>query len=487
MRALLRDQPQPSTITINQRLKRFIKLLTLVLLGSSPVQDALPQERPSPRLTTHATASPLSEDAITTDWPRFNGPTDNAKSSETKLLNKWPKDGPKLLWEIRKGEGYASPAIKGGTLILFHRMNGKEMIEAVDAEKGSPIWKFEYPVEYRDRFGYSNGPRASPVIKGDLVYAHGVTSWLTCMELKTGRKVWQRNLAKEFEIPQYFFGKGSTPLVLDDKLIVNVGGSKNRCVVAFDRLTGATKWITTDPWGASYSSPAKAVINGKDVCLVFTGGESRPPEGGLLVIDPKNGKKLARFPWRASDYESANAVPPIPAGENRVFLSECYEKGGVMLKFDKEFKPSVLWTDKTINIHWMTPIQDGETIYGVAGRHQQGADVFCINAQTGKPYWRDRVNWTEEIDGRILDLEFFRGAFLKVEDFFICLSEIGSLLIVKMDKKGWEIISKNQLFFAPGTWTLPALSKGLLYVMQNETDRRTGHQPRILCYDFRQR
>jgi outer membrane protein assembly factor BamB len=483
----LHYQFPPSTITIDKLLKRFIPTLSLILLGSSLIQDALPQEKPTPRLTTLAKASPLSEDAITSDWPRFNGPDDNAKSSETKLLKKWPKDGPKLLWEIRKGEGYASPAIKDGILILFHRMDEKEMIEAIDAEKGTPIWQFEYPVEYRDRFGYSNGPRASPVIKGDLIYAHGVTAWLTCLELKTGRKIWQRNLAKEFEIPQYFFGKGSTPLVLDDKLIVNVGGSMNRCVVAFDRLTGSTKWITKDTWGASYSSPTKAVLNDKEVCLVFTGGESRPPEGGLLVIDPKDGKKLARFPWRASGYESANAVPPIPVGENRVFLSECYEKGGVMLEFDKEFKPSVLWTDETINVHWMTPILSGKTIYGVAGRHQQGADIFCINAQNGKPYWRDRVNWTGTIGERSLRLELFRCSLLKLEDHFLCLSEIGSLLRMKLDEKGWKIEEKAQLFFAPGTWTLPALSRGLLYVMQNETDRHTGHQPRLLCYDFRQR
>ena len=118
-------------------------------------------------------------------------------------------------------------------------------------------------------------------------------------------------------------------------------------------------------------------------------------------------------------------------------------------------------------------------------RHQQGAEAFCINPVNGKAYWRDRIRWSEKIDGRILDLEFFRGAFLKVEDFFICLSEIGSLLTVKMDKNGWKIISKNQLNFAHGTWTKPALSKGLLYDMQNETDRRTGQGPRILCYDLR--
>ena len=461
--------------------------LCAISLGLPHLTSAAEEKRAFPGLTFHAKANPLAKEAVTADWPRFNGPNDNAKSTETAIIGKWPDSGPRLLWERDKGEGYASPAIKDGLLTIFHRKDGHETIDCIDATNGTPVWKFQYPVEYRDRYGYSNGPRASPVIAGNHVYAHGVTAWLTCLEIKTGKKTWQRNLGDEFEIPQYFFGKGSTPIVIKDTLIVNVGGSKERCVVGFDRFTGKTKWITKDSWGASYSSPSRAVIHGKEVCLVFTGGESRPPEGGLLVIDPKDGSKLARFPWRSSKFESANAVPPLPIGDNRVFLSECYEKGGVVVEFDQDFAPSIVWSDETLNVHWMTPVLAGGALYGVAGRHQQGADVFCINPDNGKAYWRDRINWTEEMDGRILDLEFFRGAFLKVEDFFICLSEIGSLLIVKMDKKGWKTISKNQLFFAPGTWTLPALSKGLLYVMQNETDRRTGQGPRLLCYDLRKR
>ena len=464
-----------------------LSVLCAILLASTDLISQVEESGKSPDLIFHAEANPLSKNAVTGDWPRFNGPNDNAKSAETEIISKWPDSGPRLLWEREKGEGYASPAIKENLLALFHRKDGFEIIDCMDATSGKPIWNFRYPVEYRDRYGYSNGPRASPIFAGNHIYAHGVTAWLTCLEAKSGKRIWQRNLVEEFEIPQYFFGKGSTPIIIKDTLIVNVGGSQDRCVVGFDRLTGKTKWITKDSWGASYSSPSKAIIHGKEVCLVFTGGESRPPVGGLLVIDPKDGSKLARFPWRSSKYESANAVPPLPIGNNRVFLSECYEKGGVVVEFDKRFTPSIVWSNQTLNIHWMTPILSGGALFGVAGRHQQGADVFCVNPEDGKAFWRDRINWTQEMGGRSLRLELFRGAFLKVEDFFVCLSEIGSLLIVKMDKKGWKLISKHQLFFAPGTWTLPALSKGLLYVMQNENDRRAGQGPRLLCYDLRKR
>ena len=255
--------------------------------------------------------------------------------------------------------------------------------------------------------------RASPVIENNLVYSLGVTSWLTCLNLKTGKLIWNRDLKSEFKIPDYFFGKGANPIVYKNKLIVNVGGSNNRCVVAFNTYNGRTEWICDDPWGASYSSPTLTSINGKTVCLVLTGGESRPPTGGLLVIDPENGKKLSRFSWRSSQYESANAVPPIPCGENQVFLSECYEKGGVLLEFDKHFKPMIVWENSEINIHWMTPIIDEGVMFGIAGRHQQGAETFALNLKNGKSYWKERIMWDHSFNNKMVRLGLFRGSILK--------------------------------------------------------------------------
>jgi outer membrane protein assembly factor BamB len=234
------------------------------------------------RLITHAKAAPLQKGSETFDWPRFNGPFDNASSLETNLVKNWGKNGPKLLWERNKGEGYSSPGVSQGILVLFHRQNGMEIIEGLDSATGESKWSYEYPVEYQDRYGYSNGPRASPVIDGDFIYAHGVTSWLTCLDLKTGELIWRRDIGGDFDVPKYFFGKGSNPIIFEKYIIVNVGGSENRCVVAFNKSSGRTEWITKDAWGASYSSPTLSSIHGRTVCLVFTGGESRPPTGGLL-------------------------------------------------------------------------------------------------------------------------------------------------------------------------------------------------------------
>jgi outer membrane protein assembly factor BamB len=437
------------------------------------------------RLITHGKARELKESFKSFDWSRFNGPLDNATTYEGPLSLNFDDNSLKKIWESSKGEGYASPAVTKDRLILFHLDAGQEIIEALNPETGHPIWSYSYPANYRDRYGYSNGPRASPVIWKNRVFAHGVTAWLTCLDLITGDLIWKRDLKKEFKIPDYFFGKGSNPIVVHDTLLLNTGGEKGESVVGFDLGTGETKWITRDKWGASYSSPFRTFMHGREVCLFLTGGESRPPTGGLLVVDPTNGKKLSRFSWRSSNYESANASPPIPISNNQVFISECYEKGAALISFDSEFKTKVIWENPALNIHWMTPVLVGKYIYGVSGRHQRGAEVFCVEAQTGKVQWKEKVSWVQTVMGKTLDLELFRGSLLKTKDHFIGLSELGSLVVMDLSPEGWKIHGTKQLFFAPGTWTLPAISHGLLFIMQNETDRMSGKKPRIICYDLR--
>lgn len=194
-----------------------------------------------------------------------------------------------------------------------------------------------YLASDEDRYGYSPGPRSSAVIAGGRVYAAGVTAMLHCLDLATGKLVWRGDLAAEYRIPQYFFGYGPTPFVWRDRMIVTIGGrapggSAGTGVAAFDGVTGRTLWETTDAWGASYASPIVARLRGRDVVLAMMGGESRPSVGGLLTPDPQDGKIIDRFAWRARAYESATAQTPLMLDEQRVFISECYDKGGTLLR-----------------------------------------------------------------------------------------------------------------------------------------------------------
>ena len=460
----------------------MIKLLSVSLLCVSFLSA---QEKDRWLKITVPTA--LSQEAKTYDWPRFNGLGDDAKSLESHLSSSWAEKGPTLLWSLKKGEGYTSPAIVDGLLVIFHRVNGKEVVECRNSETGAFLWEYSYPVEYRDRYGYSAGPRASPVVSHGRVFVHGVTAWLSCLDLNTGELIWKRDLTRDYEVPQYFFGKGSNPIVFGDLVILNLGGGNDECIAAFDCKTGKTKWILYDKWGASYSSPTLAKIYGRTVCLALTGGESKPASGGLLIFDPESGERLIRFPWRSPKYESASACPPLLLGQKFIFLSECYDKGSVVIEIKPDFSYEVVWESRDLGIHWMTPIESEGYLYGVSGRHQQGAELFCVNWETGEVMWKEAVVWEENLLGRDLNLQLFRASLLMVRDEFLVLSEFGSLLRMNLSPENWKIKQKVQLFFAPETWTLPALSRGLLYIMQNDKDRMSGASSRLLCYDLRLR
>lgn len=440
------------------------------------------------RLTFSAAAKPLPEDAKTENWPRFLGPNDDAISGETRLLQKFPEGGPKVVWEITKGSGYTSPVIVDGRLVMFDRIEDEEVIECLDPETGQRFWSFAYPVIYRDRYGFNDGPRASAVIDSGKVYTLGVTSMLTCLDLKTGTKLWQRDLQSEFPVAEYFFGHGACPVIFDGRVMINLGtdDESQLCVVAFDQHSGELLWGTRHEWNASYASPVVKTLQGEPRLLVFAGGDSRPPFGGLLCIDPKTGKLLDAFPWRSDKYESVNGSTPIAVGEDRVFVSATYGRGGVMLELTEELKWKELWRDEVFGMHWMTPVAKDGHLYGYLGRNEPDAALGCWEIATGAEKWQEIPEWTIPMtDSREYRLQYFRGSLLEADGRTWALGELGTLGMFALSPEGLEILDQAQLFLARATWSLPVLHRGLLYVSQHEPDFLTQAPPRLICYDLR--
>jgi len=481
---------------------RFLRPLVLmvpVCLGQAAEPPADAGGDAWPALTFHAAPRRLPPGAVTTDWPRLLGAQDAPLSAETKLRHDFPAAGPPKVFEIVKGTGYASPALAGGRLVLFHRLADRETIDCLHPQTGRRFWTHDYAVAYRDRYGYSDGPRASPVIADGRVFTFGVSSVLTCLDLASGRVLWRRDCAKEDGVPQYFFGSGATPLVHDGVLVCDLGGRGGKDAAGFDAATGAVKWFAKTGWSQSYSSPIPAVLHGQKRVLIFQGGEgdeTLDSQGGLVSLNPADGAVLGKFFWRASRYTSVNAASPVLCGADRILVTHAYidsgseTNGAAMVQARPDGSLKLLWKNEKLACHWMTPVFHEEHLYAFSGEKDRSAELVCHSAATGESVWRTRleheITLPPEQGGRPFPVGFQRGSLLRVDGSFLALGEWGTLSWLTLSPKGAEKGATAQLFTAPGgAWTLPALSQGLLYVCQNEDDKLTGAGPRLLCYDLR--
>jgi outer membrane protein assembly factor BamB len=413
------------------------------------------------------------------DWPAFLGPRGDSTSIEKGILTHWKEKPPRIVWQRPLGVGYGMPTVSRGRLFQFCRYGGQARLTCHKSETGEELWRFDYPTRYEDLYGYNNGPRCSPVVDGGLVYLFGAEGMLHCMRVEDGKPVWKVDTARQFEVIQNFFGVGSTPVIYENLLIVQIGGSPPESreappgqlnlvqpngtgVVAFDKRTGEVKYKLADEL-ASYSGPTLAKINGRDWCFVFA-------RGGLLGFDPATGKQEFHYPWRADILESVNASNPVVV-DDLVFISECYGPGSSLLKV-RPGGYDVVWADserkrqKAMQTHWNTAIHRDGYLYGSSGRHTNNAELRCIELKTGE------VKWSEP--------ELSRSSLLYVDDHLICLTEYGDLLLLRTNPEKFDLVGQLELVdqtagpLPPGTqprkllnhpaWAAPILSHGLLYV-----------------------
>jgi outer membrane protein assembly factor BamB len=346
------------------------------------------------------------------------------------------------LWERAVGSGYAGPAVANGRLILFHRIDSDEIVECIDSKTGEPQWKYSVPTGYVDSFGFDDGPRGVPAIAGDQVFTLGAEGRLTCLDMATGRKIWDRAIAADYTLRQSYFGVGVSPLVEGDGVFINVG-AKDAGIVAFDRKTGKEMWKAgTDD--ASYSTPTVAEIDGKRR-LVFLTRE------GLMVIDPATGEVVHQRHFRSRAQASVNAATPLVA-DGQVFLSACYSTGALLLNIDGW--KDVWKNDESMSNHYTTCVKIGDYLYGSHGRQEEGAALRCAEWKTGK------VMWTKE--------GFGCAWLIAADGLILAVQESGKITLLEANPKEYTAKSQFVAFPTPeqrGKYlrSAPALADGILY------------------------
>lgn len=442
------------------------------------------------------------------DWPIFLGPNQTGHSEETGLKVDWSEEPPPVLWSKEIGTGYSAPSVRGNRLVIHHRPRDREIIECCRADTGETLWKTSYPTRYSDPYGYNNGPRCSPILTDKLCYTYGAEGKLVCTELATGKLVWIRDVQKDFQLPDWFFGIGCTPILEGNLLITLVGGQPNSGVVAFDAQTGKTVWeaVGKETWDnaktgwendpiyewegdemvVSYSSPIAATIHGQRhvLCLV---------RQGLVSLDPKTGKENFHYWFRSRTHDSVNAARPVVVGDE-ILLSAAYRVGSALIKVSPDGKSvEEVWKDsENLMAHWSTPIYQDGYVYGFSGRHENQGELRCIDWKTGKVLWQTNglivdpsTLKQDPTSGQILDKAtnkpipwpvFGRGSKIIFDGHFLILGERGTLALARISSEKYEEIGRTGYDeIGVPAWAAPVLSRKRVYLRDENA---------LICLDF---
>lgn len=371
--------------------------------------------------------------AYSADWPQFFGPNRNGMSPETGLNKDWAGKPPKTLWKMdMHDDGFAGPAIKAGILYIIDRDGDKDVVKAMDLSSGAVKWTHTYDDPGRANYGYA---RCSPTVSGDRVYTLSRTGMLFCLDIATGKPVWQKQVVETYggSLPRW--QHSLSPFIEGNTLYVCPGGSENP--IALDKATGAEKFKGNVAEAVSYATPVLGTVGGKTQMLLFMAKN-------LYGVDPGSGKSLWSIEWPTS-YD-VHAALPLPMGDDRVFIASGYGTGCAMVKVTGD-KAEFLWKNKNAVSHFSSPILYKNHIWANSDKDY----LVCIDPANGNAKWK--------AEG------FEKGAFLIADDVILALGgKTGDLVMVATKADQYTELGRLSAPLGGMSWTQPILSDRRLVI-----------------------
>ncbi|MEL7060209.1 MAG: PQQ-binding-like beta-propeller repeat protein [Acidobacteriota bacterium] len=375
--------------------------------------------------------------ARTSDWPQFRGPQGDAIATDgSGFAQRWIDHGLREVWSAPLGEGYSALAAVDGVIYTQFSTDSAEFLGAFDAETGAERWRVRTDRERKDRFG--DGPRATPAVNGDRLFALSAFATLHAVDRRTGEVAWSHDLRRTHGARVPTWGVSASPIVVDDLVLINAGGEDGAAVVAFDHATGAERWRSGSGI-PGYSLPIVATVEGARHAVIFAGDR-------LLALDPADGAVRWSVPWRTA-YD-VNAAAPVFLPPNRLFISSGYDTGAALFRIDPAARGTWRvvseWKTRKMKNKFSSSLVRDDVIYGFHDKILQALD-----AGTGEVLWRHRG--------------FGHGSLFALGDHLVVLGEDGELALAQTGRERYRQAADHAL--PRGRyWTVPTLFDGRLYV-----------------------
>jgi outer membrane protein assembly factor BamB len=371
------------------------------------------------------------------DWPQWRGTNRDAKVSGFVVPPTWPKALTQK-WKVNVGNGVATPALVGDRLYVFARRDNDEVACCLDATSGKELWTDKYAAKAASGAASQfPGPRSSPTVADGKVVTFGVQGTLSCLDAATGKKTWRKT--DSAEAPPRFFSSCS-PIVVDGLCIVQLGGESKGDIVAYDLVTGDEKWKWT-AGGTAYASPELLTLDGVKMVVAMTAK-------AIVGVGAADGKLLWETPFVVKGMGSYNAATPIVGGQT-VYISGSL-RGVKALKIEKEgdgYQAKELWASPEHSVQFDTPVLKDGLLFGISSRNY----LFCINAETGKPAWKERVRgergYGSVVDaGPVLLALTTNGQLHVFEPTDKQFKQVASYKVAEDDAYAYPVVAGNRLY-----------------------------------------
>ncbi len=382
----------------------------------------------------------------TGSWTQWGGPTMEFRADSTGLKSEWPTEGPKELWSRDLGDGYSAVLVENGRAYTMYRAGEQEVVVALDAATGKTVWQHAYAAKTSEghvhQFG--DGPRATPLIAGNLLFTIGVSGDMNALDKKSGKVVWSHALWDEYKGSVLDHGYSSSPVAYKDSVIVLVGGEGN-AIMSFKQKDGTVRW-KSQSFKNSYSTPRVLRVDGEDQIVAFMAEEA-------IGVDPDDGRLRWRFAHQ--NQWGQNVSMPVMADEQHLLISSP-EAGAKGLKLTNvegaDTKIEELWSTRKIQFYHVNTVRDGDWVYGSTGT-MGPAFLSAINIRTGEIGWRER--------------DFGKANCVLADGKLYVLDEDGNLGVTTASPTDLVVHSKVKILDGVA-WTVPTIAGTTMYVRDKQ-------------------